>query len=391
MNFLNESRLRSFFGNPKASPYDNVRFDTPDEVSQENSNQNDDPFTKLMNAPTPAMDSYKQFLSSMPQRQDYKSGKVQKILAGIAGFSTLDPVKGYQTTKGILDEPYNEAMGRYKERGQNLGELANIEQKDTAGKIKLASDIDTSRRANTKDAAQMQRWNVLNQKDRDSIETGKQIVIDDKITGHKKLVDRKSGALIKDLGKTEETQAETRDAQFAGRKNLLGIQFGNQKSLQASGQANAERNITLRGDQTKAAAERRAALAKDKILSPTQDTAAYKEARMQHIQDNPANAKFWDQYGNPVENETTSSDWNGGNLAPTDEYIKAITDIRNRYNNIKNRSTTKSPTNAPGKAVSSKYTRDDVIKEIKKNFPTRPDLLTNENYIKQIMDSSNAD
>lgn len=392
MNFLNYQRPQNFLKPSNTgnfdTPYKGVRFEGSDESeldtepeSESEGNQGFD-LRRLLSQPSPALDKYRQHLEEVPKESDYEAGKLQKVLAGIAGFSTMDPIKGYQTTKGLIDAPYNSAVTKYREKGQNLGELADIEMKDTAGKIKLASNITQEERARTKDTAQLTRWSVLNAKDKASMEEGKTIVVKNEITGEDELRDKLSGKVIKSLGKLRESATEKRDNDFGMFRKRSGVTLGNQRSIESTRQTNRVANIHTSAEETrttqKAAADRRAKIAADTALSINQDKIAYDMAKKQFLADNPASRSFWDSYGNPT-----------GEAEENDDYVAAVTDIRRRYNEIKKNKQSGSPINSPSNSKVA-VTRADVIAEIKKNFPDRPDLLTNNKYIDDNLSTANA-
>lgn len=84
----------------------------------------------LNSRPTPRIKEYMSYLTSAPNREDYKPGKVAKILAAISGGvegTMKGPTSGINTFKGITEMPYIEAIEDYDRKGGRLKELADLE------------------------------------------------------------------------------------------------------------------------------------------------------------------------------------------------------------------------------------------------------------------------
>lgn len=126
----------------------------------------DDKFNINLNQQdTPALDNYRNLISSMPQREDYKTSKLGKVLAGIAGFSTLDSGAAFNTTRNLIDAPYNRAMTGFKSKADQYGALADIEEKTNKNKfdttIKLnAANLDWKKEARAKQMDEKQIANI---------------------------------------------------------------------------------------------------------------------------------------------------------------------------------------------------------------------------------------
>lgn len=118
----------------------------------------DDVYSKMMNEPSgPANQGYKDFLQAPPpSRDDYKPGKLNRLSAVLAGISTgAKGGDGYRAAQSILDDPYNEAMGDYKNRHDRLATGAGLEDKEVNNKVKTYRDFVTDeynqRRADAED------------------------------------------------------------------------------------------------------------------------------------------------------------------------------------------------------------------------------------------------
>lgn len=78
-------------------------------------------------------DAYYNYLNSAPKREDHKAGKLQKlgaILGGVSsGYFAKDPYRGFQTTRAMLDAPYQDAVQDWKLQG--TGKEANAKREQT--------------------------------------------------------------------------------------------------------------------------------------------------------------------------------------------------------------------------------------------------------------------
>jgi hypothetical protein len=161
------------------------------------------------------------------------------------------------------------------------------------------------------------------------------------------------------------SDADKINLQTRGRLSEIAASGAEARKTETLKESGRQSDIKARGEQaratktTESSTTRKAALAKDKQLSISQDAAAYKLARQQHIQDNPAHAKFWEANGNP----TSDAEEN-------DDYVKAVEDIRRRYNVIKSRTTGKTaPVSARIKVKGPKGLSGTVSVEDAKHLP----------------------
>ncbi len=131
-----------FEGIPPAAPINN-------NTASPNSLENND-FTSLYKQITSqpegkAQARYRGFLESdLPTKDKFKPGVTDRIAAILSGLSTgisKGAGEGYQTARGILDRPYEEATARYKLQGGRLGEAARIEQENELNRVKLVRDM----------------------------------------------------------------------------------------------------------------------------------------------------------------------------------------------------------------------------------------------------------
>jgi hypothetical protein len=147
LDIINRNRLFSPKGPATPnSPWANVDFTPTPTTSVVDNGQQDEPANSGLghfaynNQATPALDRYKQYVEDAPDFDKVGLNKLGKILAVVAGASTMDAGRGYETSKAIMDEPRRTAIENYKMKGSQLGELAGIEEKTNASNFKVALD-----------------------------------------------------------------------------------------------------------------------------------------------------------------------------------------------------------------------------------------------------------
>ena len=91
------------------------------------------------------MQAYTKHIESMPKQEDYNPSTFRKILAGITGaatgIATNDPEKAYTTSRGIVNQRFDDATQNWNRQGQGLGELADIELKGEEFQAKSLKDM----------------------------------------------------------------------------------------------------------------------------------------------------------------------------------------------------------------------------------------------------------
>src|SRR5207248_6431777 len=159
-------RKRNIFDNPNIEPsfgqgslFPSTKISNtapPDSSPASNLGDFASYYAQLASQPEgPAQSQYRQFLSQqLPSKEQYKPGAISRIGAILSGLSTgitRGAGEGYATARGILDEPYREALESYKLQAGRLGEAAKVEQENELNRVKLARDIlesqDRQRRA----------------------------------------------------------------------------------------------------------------------------------------------------------------------------------------------------------------------------------------------------
>lgn len=263
------------------------------------------------NRPTPALDRYSGYLENLPGEKDYQPGKLKKLLAGIAGFSTLDPNEGIKTTRSILDEPYNRAMSRYKMKGGQLGELANIESEknknDINLQVKLSEQAIAGRKENRELFTALSQAGLRDADIKKKLEEIKELgraEYTDVNDGMKKRVYPDGRIVV--IGKEKLTNAEELK-DFTTKED---IKLGNSKGLfgysQGIRQRDEEKNIGLRNVNEIALVKLREQLDRGTKelenglsgISPAGQNSALKTAVEQARIDNPSFNAFFDTNGN---------------------------------------------------------------------------------------------
>ena len=92
----------------------------------------------------PMMEEYKQAISNIPRREDYKPSPMRTILAsaagGLEGYASQDPGAAFSTGMGISELPYRHALQEYGQQTGALGEGARLESQGAADKYKTMMD-----------------------------------------------------------------------------------------------------------------------------------------------------------------------------------------------------------------------------------------------------------
>lgn len=308
-NLFGMIRRNKIFGQPNEE-------DNPYKVDFPSTDTN----TNIVTAPqdaSPMMDDYKKQLGEMPNREDYKPSLKNKFGAALAGFSS--GVRGgdaFKTTRGALDEPYEEAEDEWNKRIARTGQLASLESSTNAAKSKNAYNYaklgeDHENNVSLRNYRNKQGENL----DSEIANRGSESYTDHS-TGTRNHVD-KNGKIIwsakADLTPSEKNASELglyTDKGKIGLKNdetLASYRGGVERKTH---QDNERFDVT---DPTIVGAKKdmetfKNDLSKDDInlrdslrqMNPTQQNAALAGAIQKTIIDNPAYSKFKDASGNIV-------------------------------------------------------------------------------------------
>lgn len=245
---------------------------------------------------TPDIQAYKDYLKTEPNRDNYKTGKVGKILAALAGFSegykTGSPGAAYATTKGILDRPYEEDLARHDRKGGKLKNLAEMEYQSLTDNQKLQvqiaeqeikvrdqliKEIKTASDIELNDA---QIKNVLSQAKNRGLTVQKS-----EIDGQMYVIDQNNKS-ITPLGKFAESvgEVDTRKRNMFSYEH--GIQQKGRESLQSNAQAH-DRSMLSQRFANDASLVRLKDSLDDKTHSPAEQTSAFNLAIDQVTQQRP--------------------------------------------------------------------------------------------------------
>lgn len=127
----------------------------------------------------PMQKAYKDFLSAgAPNKEDFKPSKTNRLAAILGGVSdgiTHGAGAGIKTARGVLDEPYDDAMGKYALQAKKLEAGAGLEEKDINNRVKILRDNQTAANNKTKaeQAAKNETDKVTAQERKDAIAAGR--------------------------------------------------------------------------------------------------------------------------------------------------------------------------------------------------------------------------
>jgi hypothetical protein len=87
---------------------------------------------------TPALDTYRKYLSQSPDAADYAPTKWDRLAAGLGGISAglKDPAKGIQVAQGMNRSRYDTALKDYYAQAAPLKEAAGIEREGMQDRVK---------------------------------------------------------------------------------------------------------------------------------------------------------------------------------------------------------------------------------------------------------------
>lgn len=126
-----------------------------------NSNPNDDynvndRLADLYHPSNTAQDAYNTNVTNMPNRANYEPSGLRKAGAFLAGLGNIhplgiehgaaigmtgDPTKTFNTTQGILDDPYNQAIGDWQAKNKPLEVAAQNERANNSNQRIMANDV----------------------------------------------------------------------------------------------------------------------------------------------------------------------------------------------------------------------------------------------------------
>lgn len=343
-------------------------------------------YMSMYNQPSPALEAYKQHITNLPDRTNYKAGVGNKIAAALIGASeglNKGGFAGYSAARSFLDSPYQMDLEAYKNKGSVLGQLAEIESNDVKRKIDYVSQTLKDRRENQKfDLDKLKTLSDINRADSLNKLTAVQIsqinnsmglagkeLQRNTTDGQLYLIDKKNGS-SQALGQFDETptQKGNREVNIHSRKS--GIDLENKKNFFNFETPINQANAIERIDANRIAAQKRRAfdaanpIQSNMGLQPSQSDIAFKNAVTETVLKNPQWAKFVD------ENLTSSQREEFANDPEYDNFITAVEDakratIANR--NPNNSMTVSLPGQSPLNSPTSNPIREAAIAQLKKD------------------------
>lgn len=139
-------QMRILGGSPQQSPlaprpapqrFGMMSPQEPAQAPQQPGSYEDD-IMNLMNTSGPALQAYRDYISRLPQREDYKPGVMTRIAAALSGFGAglRSPEEGVRVASDINSSRFRNTMTDYANEGVGLKEQADIEQGELAQKIR---------------------------------------------------------------------------------------------------------------------------------------------------------------------------------------------------------------------------------------------------------------
>jgi hypothetical protein len=228
-----------------------------------------------------AQTAYSSALGQMPQRSDFQPSKFQRIAAILAGMGTGrpagvvggqpigfegNPQAAYQTSSGILNAPYNQAMGDWQAKTKEMAIPAQMEQSQNLGQRQIAENI-LLREQYQRKQDEVERENLVKDKDaQQKIEISNnraEAYIFSKNNPDWKAEEQKGGNLIfvnpKDPSQVYDTgyssgmltDRDKINLGISGRMQEIGAQGKNQMNVQGAIATRTGANIAARGKEAR--------------------------------------------------------------------------------------------------------------------------------------------
>lgn len=229
---------------------------------------------------TPALNRYRDYLDTMPARQDYAPSNWRRLASALGGVSAgwrQGPTAGIEASTAINELPFRNAVTDWSMKGKGLQEAANIEQDSMKNEVNSWRNFANSQLSQERNDITRDRNQTLGRQQDENLEIRRQTLeankkkIDAQIqslnnpdydvvsdrAGKDYLLDKKTGNRVPidvDLyGKPEEIEAAT--------KRAIQIMQGYTSSNQRVAEINAEQRGLDR--------ESRESLAGNKTVSPS--------------------------------------------------------------------------------------------------------------------------
>ena len=195
---------------------------------------------RIFNQPNPSITAYKQHLNTMPNREDYKPNIGNRVLTGLVGAAEgiqRGAGAGVAAGQAFMDRPYNEALMDYQNKGNRLGQLAELEDKDVRSKMTFAASMMEEKRKNRDLDIKVERYaaqNGLNKAQTDKImqelKTGRIELKQNDKTGEMMRINLDTGEQTS-MGQYAQTPEEKARTEVDKHRQTSGIDLGNKKNL----------------------------------------------------------------------------------------------------------------------------------------------------------------
>lgn len=109
---------------------------------QDDSSRYYDEMERLQNNVGPGLQAYKDYLTRLPKREDYRPTVWTRIASALTGASMglRNPAEGVQAAQDLNSSDYRSAVADYANEGIGLKERANLEQDELDSKIRALSN-----------------------------------------------------------------------------------------------------------------------------------------------------------------------------------------------------------------------------------------------------------
>lgn len=354
-----------------------------DDSSSLQAYQNNDDF---LSRSSQALDAYKRHVNSMPDKDNYKPGKMRKVLSAIAGIGLQDP----NVTQSLLDQPYNEALSKYKIRGSQLGELADLEMKDNAATIaaydkradnrrldtRLKLDQDTATETKRKNDAQIARWGAQQAAEGWELKT-------DETTGKLVRVNKQTGVTEPFDVKVAQTAKEKDDAarglidyRNQGQGDLDIARWNRNSPFRETPADREAREMRTFAANRKTQVNNPIPTARPTILLPSQQNAAFTGALREMLIEHPEYNQFVDKVSGQLKAPLMESE--PGRFYGTNEPDQTKVDLYNKL--VKD-------TQDRAKAKEKQATAGNVINAANNNTTLEPEATATDVVISEFLKS----
>jgi len=290
---------------------------------------------RIFNQPNPSITAYKQHLNTMPNREDYRPNVGNRFLTGLVGAAEgiqRGAGAGVAAGQSFMDRPYNEALMDYQNKGNRLGQLAELEDKDVRSKMTFAASMMEEKRKNRDLDIKVERYaaqNGLNKAQTDKImqelKTGRIELKQNDKTGEMMRINLDTGEQTS-MGQYAQTPEEKTKMEVGKYGQTAGIDLSNKKNLFDFELPKTE------ASQIKVHEANRMSDAANPIsnttgfnsIAPSQEDIAHRTATLQSVQQHPEWMKF------VTENVKDNADAAAANKSEYEAFLAEIAKNKQR-------------------------------------------------------------